>query len=180
MNFSLLTPVQAALSNQQCLRLPEPYFSCFTSIFGAVESLRSSHDGHEPKLTFSPGDRLVGDTGEALAKLIFNLIPLRDGETKGHDYWSPDLNKKVQVKTTAKEKLSLLGRKNTSFEHIIAFKLYNEGSFELLFNGPGFLLLDAVSRQSIAISTVRAMNTISDCTLRVPFRSILPEFSHVI
>ena len=145
-----------------------------------MKNLQDSHVGHCPKLTFSPGDRLVGDAGEALTKLLFNLEPLPKGETRGHDYWSPDLEKKVQVKTTAKEKLSLLGRKHTAFEHIIAFKLYPNSSFELLFNGPGNLLLDAVSSNSIAVATVRTKNdSITNTDSRVPFRDPFPELSHV-
>ncbi len=168
-----------ALTNHQQVRLPEPFFSCFKAIFEAVSTLRSSHERHEPPLAFSPGDRLVGDTGEALAKLIFNLIPLRDGETRGHDYWSPDLKKKVQVKTTAKDKLSLLGRSHTDFEHVIAFKLYPTGNFEVLFNGPGSLLLNAVRSGSIAISTVRMLHRTEPPSPRVPFRSPLPDFADV-
>jgi hypothetical protein len=171
--------VQNALTHHQQIRLPEPFYSCLKTIFGAVSTLKSFHEGHQPPLGFSPGDRLVGDTGEALAKLIFNLEPLRNGETRGHDYWSPDLKKKVQVKTTARDKLSLLGRSHTPFEQIIAFKLYPNGSFEVLFNGPGSELLATVSSASVALSTLRRLHASTPDNERVPFRSPLPDFADV-
>jgi len=75
--------------------------NALAKIFDGIDSLRSAF----PKKKFTIDGRLVGDIGEAIAERDYEL-ELYSKLKKGYDAVAKD-NRKVQIKATFKEKLTL-------------------------------------------------------------------------
>jgi hypothetical protein len=124
-----------------------------TQIFALVVELRRRFPGKR----FTPGDKLIGDTGETLAEKLFDLEPL--GDPKSHDFRCCTTKLKVQVKTTSGESVGL-GLKKEEFQHLLVFKLYAEGDYELLYDGPGAPVWKATENKkgnSIRVNKLREL-----------------------
>lgn len=84
-----------------------------------------------PHRAFTIDGRLVGDIGEVIAALEYDVVldvtsrPTHDGRTSdGRD---------VQIKATFKDQLTV----RSVPDYYLGFKLFPDGEFEEVFNGPG-------------------------------------------
>ncbi|HLW06868.1 MAG TPA: hypothetical protein VKY45_04835 [Marinilabiliaceae bacterium] len=91
------------------------------------ESFPSKNDG------FTLDGRLVGDIGEVVAEHLFQ-IKLHEGVTKYYDAVALyDENIRIQIKATFKNSLTY----NHNPDYYIGIKLYEDGGFKVVYNGPG-------------------------------------------
>jgi hypothetical protein len=138
-------------------------------IFGGIEILQSELSHR----CFTIDGRLVGDIGEIIAATEFDIEldevgrALHDGKTRG--------GRLVQIKATFQEHLTF---KKTP-ELYLGFKLFRDGTHEVIFNGPGHIIFDRYAhRAGIGEKLLRFPNSmlkqlsasIPD-DLRVPRRS---------
>lgn len=99
-------------------------------VFQGIERLKSAF----PNRRFTVDGRLVGDVGEVIAELEYDVTlyevsqPDYDGTTKN--------GRKVQIKATFKNSLTF----KTTPDYLLGFKLYSDGRYEEVFNGPGQLI----------------------------------------
>jgi hypothetical protein len=98
------------------------------ALFRTIQKLAKGFHNRKP---FTIDGRLVGDIGEMLAEEIFDLT-LNAKLKKGYDGISYD-GRRVDVKATFKNSLAF----RAVPDYCIGFKLYEDGSFEVVFNGPG-------------------------------------------
>lgn len=101
-------------------------------IFDGINRLKDAF----PKKEFTIDGRLVGDIGEVVAALEYD-IELFDVIVKGHDGKSSD-GRLVQVKATFKDSLTF----RTVPEYYLGLKLYRNGKHEVIYNGPGGLIYE--------------------------------------
>jgi hypothetical protein len=101
-------------------------------IFDGINSLKDAF----PKKEFTIDGRLVGDIGEVLAALEYD-IELFDVLVKGHDGKASD-GRLVQVKATFKNSLTF----RTVPDYYLGLKLYRDGNHEVIYNGPGRLIYE--------------------------------------
>jgi hypothetical protein len=130
-----------------------------------------------PHKEFTLDGRLVGDIGEVLAELYYDvelyhtIVAYHDGETSD--------GRKVQVKATFKDSLT--------YGHIpdfyLGLKIFPDGNFEEVFNGPGYLIQrEFQHRKGIGKKLlgfpIKRLKTLSERVTvgdRIPKRVILPE-----
>ena len=116
-----------------------------------------------PELPFSLDGKLVGDIGEAIALQDFGLTQLPAG-TELHDFVTDD-GRHVQVKTTqatAPHRGVGLGLTMQSFEHLIVLQISVEGTYSVLYDGPGTYIDAARSHRktpSLTVSQLRTLNS---------------------
>jgi hypothetical protein len=96
-------------------------------IFQGIEKLKSAF----PHRQFTIDGRLVGDIGEVIAALEYDLI-LDDVSLPAHDARTPD-GRRVQIKATFKGQLTF----KTVPDLYLGFKLFPDGRHEEIYNGPG-------------------------------------------
>lgn len=83
-----------------------------------------------PGRHFTPDGHLVGSLGEALASYYFG-VTLRRASAEGHD---GDVGARmVEVKATQGDKVAI----SSEPQHLLVFKLFPSGCFEVAYNGPG-------------------------------------------
>ena len=141
-----------------------------TSIFRGIERLHEAF----PSRAFTIDGRLVGDIGEVIAELEYDLI-LDDVSVRDHDAQMGN-GRRVQIKATFKDSLTF----TTCPDYYLGFKLCPDGRFEEVFNGPGTLILENFSYRknigkkqiSIPITGLRALSDQVDVADRVPRREV--------
>lgn len=101
-------------------------------IFKGIEHLKKAF----PERTFPIDGRLVGDIGEVLAALEFDLI-LHERSQPNHDATTSD-GRNVQIKATFKDSLTF----RTVPDYYLGIKLSPDGGHKVIFNGPGRLIYD--------------------------------------
>jgi hypothetical protein len=101
-------------------------------IFEGIAYLRANFKGR----AFTIDGRLVGDIGEIIAQLEYGLALDEKGKSV-HDGTCP-AGRRVSVKATFQDKLTFKGVP----DYMLGFKLYSNGEFELIYNGPGKLIAD--------------------------------------
>lgn len=101
-------------------------------IFQAIGQLKNEF----PSKEFTIDGRLVGDIGEVIAALEYD-IRLYDVLVPGHDGETSD-GRRVQVKVTFKKSLTF----RTVPDYYLGFKLFEDGRYEEIFNGPGTVIYD--------------------------------------
>lgn len=112
-------------------------------IFQGIDNLKRAF----PNRQFTIDGRLVGDVGEVLAALEFDLV-LHDVSQPTHDATTTD-GRNVQIKATFKDSLTF----KTVPDYYLGFKLYPDGRHEVIFNGPGKLIYDRyASRKGIGVA----------------------------
>ena len=93
------------------------------------------HDSF-PRRQFTPDGRMIGDIGEAIASLEFNVII--DEKSKKHwdGYRIDSIGKerKVQVKTTQKDETYL--KEPPGEGDLLVFKIYRNGIWKCCYDGP--------------------------------------------
>ena len=141
-----------------------------TLIFQGIERLHEAF----PSRAFTIDGRLVGDIGEVIAELEYDLT-LDKVSVPDHDAQMRD-GRRVQIKATFKDSLTF----KTCPDYYLGFKLYPDGEFEEVFNGPGTLILEQYSRRkdigkkllSFPVKNLRALSAQVDVTDRVPRRKV--------
>jgi hypothetical protein len=103
-----------------------------THIFSGVEQLRAMF----PEKKFTVDGRLVGDIGEAIAALEYD-IQLYKRQQADHDGETSN-DRKIQVKATFKNSLTFTAVP----DFYLGFKLFNDGRHEEIFNGPGRMIYE--------------------------------------
>jgi hypothetical protein len=107
-------------------------------IFKGIKQLKTAF----PHKEFTIDGRLVGDIGEIIAALEYE-IDLFDVVRKGHDGQTPD-DRLVQIKATFKDSLTF----RSVPDYYLGLKLYEGGTHEEIFNGPGKPIHDRYSHRS--------------------------------
>lgn len=140
-------------------------------LFRSIDELVAGFRNRKP---FTIDGRLVGDIGEVLASEIFDL-KLNHKLRKGYDGVTPD-GRNVEVKATFKESLAF----RTIPDYCIGFKLYRDGSYEVIFNGPGKVILQKYSHRdgigikqlSFPLSDLKALSDSVSSKDRIPRRVV--------
>jgi len=101
-------------------------------VFQGISSLNAAF----PHRRFTIDGRLVGDVGEVIAELEYDII-LHEVSQPDHDANTTD-GRNVQIKATFKESLTF---KSTP-DYYLGLKLYPDGQYEEVFNGPGSIIRD--------------------------------------
>jgi len=101
-------------------------------IFEAIEQLKSAF----PKRAFTIDGRLVGDVGEVIAALEYDIV-LHDVSQPTYDATTSD-GRHVQIKATFKDALTF----RTVPDYYLGFKLHPNGRHEEVFNGPGRVIYE--------------------------------------
>lgn len=100
-----------------------------------------------PNRAFTIDGRLVGDIGEVIAALEYDVL-LDEVSQPNYDAITPD-GRRVQIKATFKDSLTF----KTLPDYYLGFKLYADGRHEEVFNGPGQLIFDRyVARKGVGVS----------------------------
>lgn len=99
----------------------------------SVEKLNNLY----PHRKFTLDGRLVGDIGEVIAEQIYK-IKLFEKNEPYYDALTIGTNRKVQIKATFKKSLTF----NHMPDYYIGIKLYDDGKFEEVYNGPGKYIYD--------------------------------------
>ena len=100
------------------------------------EGIRHLHDAFGGRRKFTIDGRLVGDIGEVMAELHYELS-LDETSQPTYDATTKD-GRRVQVKATFKESLTL----SSVPDLYLGLKLHEDGAFEEIFNGPGQLIAE--------------------------------------
>lgn len=99
-------------------------------IFRGIGQLKAQF----PEKEFTIDGRLVGDIGEVIAALEYD-VRLYDVQTPDHDGETSD-GRKVQVKATFKDRLSITAVP----ELYLGLQLFEDGTHTEVFNGPGAVI----------------------------------------
>lgn len=100
-------------------------------IFRGIEELRTAFNGRR---MFTIDGRLVGDIGEVIAELEYDLV-IDEKSQPGHDATTPE-GRRVQIKATFKKSLTF----SSIPDLYLGLKLSADGSFEEVYNGPGHII----------------------------------------
>ena|SRR5688572_7707595 len=138
-------------------------------IFRGIEQLQAAF----PARAFTIDGRLVGDIGEVIAELEYD-IKLDEVQQADHDAVASD-GRRVQIKATFKNSLTF--RKCP--EYYLGFKLYPDGTFEEVFNGPGQPIFDRFSKRkgigvnllSFSLHELRTLSALVAPADRIPQRN---------
>jgi hypothetical protein len=106
-------------------------------IFQAIQQLKDAF----PNRSFTIDGRLVGDVGEVIAALEYDIV-LHDVSRPTHDATTSD-GRNVQIKATFKNSLTF----RTVPDYYLGFKLYPDGQHEEVFNGPGRVIYERYARR---------------------------------
>jgi hypothetical protein len=99
-------------------------------IFKGIQKLQKKF----PHRRFTIDGRLVGDLGEIIAEIYYE-IRLHQVSQRKHDAVSFD-GRNVQIKATFKNSLTF----STVPEYFLGLKLNEDGTWEEIFNGPGKII----------------------------------------
>jgi hypothetical protein len=106
-------------------------------IFRGIAQLKEKF----PNRAFTIDGRLVGDVGEIIAALEYDLT-LDEKQQADHDAIALG-GRKVQIKATFKDSLTF----KKCPEYYLGFKLFPDGRHEEVFNGPGSVILDRYAKR---------------------------------
>ena len=93
-----------------------------------------------PGRKFTVDGHLVGSIGEVIVAEHYGLT-LLPNSTKTHDALTDD-KKYVQIKATQVKSISI----SSEPDYVIVIKLFSDGSWEEVYNGPGNLVWDAAGK----------------------------------
>ena len=120
------------------------------TLFTVMNNLQSEFKYYNKKFTLD--GRLVGDLGEIVCAKHYNIqlyekvVPIYDGIEIG-------TNRKVQIKSTFHDSLTFPCNKNHIPDFYIGIKLYEDGSFEEIYNGKGKIIFDTLLAKRKTTST---------------------------
>jgi hypothetical protein len=101
-------------------------------IFDGIARLKKAFPNRE----FTIDGRLVGDIGEVIAALEYDVV-LDEGSQPDHDATTPN-GRRLQIKATFKDSLTF----KTIPNYYLGFKLFPDGRHEEVFNGPGRVIYE--------------------------------------
>jgi hypothetical protein len=139
-------------------------------IFAGITGLKAAF----PHRAFTIDGRLVGDIGEVIAAIEYDVTldsvsrPIHDAKTAG--------GRDVQIKATFKDQLTI----RAVPDWYLGFKLFANGEFEEIFNGPGSLISDrykhrkgfGTSLLSFPVSELRKLSATVSASERVARREV--------
>jgi hypothetical protein len=140
-----------------------------TLIFNGIEQLKNAF----PNRAFTIDGRLVGDIGEVLAALEYD-ITLHDKSRPDYDGDTSD-GRRVQIKVTFKDSLYM----GTVPDFFLGLKLFKDGTYEEIFNGPGQVVYERYKHlkgigvkpgANMAISGLRELAKGVPQNMRIPKR----------
>lgn len=99
-------------------------------LYSTVSELESMFPGRH----FTPDGHMVGSIGECLVADAYGL-ELKRASNKGFDAIAPD-GKEVEIKATQSKSVAF----RSEPEHTIIIKIFPDGTFEDIYNGPGSLV----------------------------------------
>lgn len=110
-------------------------------LYLSVEKLHSAF----PNKPFTPDGRMVGDIGEAIASLKFNVV--LDKKLRKHwDGYRIDFagnKREVQIKTTQKDETYL--KKPPQDGDLLVFRIDREGEWKCYYDGPIIKVWDSLA-----------------------------------
>ena len=124
-------------------------------LYKARNSLKKIESNKNERWKFTLDGNLIGDIGEIIACYHFDLEPLSRGE-KTHDAKTKD-GKYVQIKATQGDEVGL-GLEKREFEYLIVIKLYENGKYELIYNGLGSRIWENTNNLSISIKKLKEID----------------------
>lgn len=104
--------------------------AALSHIFRGIQDLKGAY----PNRAFTIDGRLVGDIGEIIASIEYDLV-LHETSQPSYDAETPD-GRKVQIKATFQDQLTF----RTVPDYYLGFKLFDDGRHEEVFNGPGEII----------------------------------------
>src|SRR5258708_747234 len=127
-----------------------------------------------PNRAFTIDGRLVGDIGEVIAALEYEVV-LDDVQQPDHDAKTLD-GRRVQIKATFKDSLTF----KTRPDYYLGFKLFPDGRHEEIFNGPGRIIFERWGTRkgigkdllSFPIAELTRLSKAVPATERVPRRAV--------
>ena len=102
------------------------------SLYGTVEELELMFPGRH----FTPDGHMVGSIGECLVADAYNL-ELQPASNKGFDAIS-SLGQEVEIKATQSNRVAF----RHAPQFAIVIRIFPDGNFEEIYNGPGRLIWD--------------------------------------
>jgi hypothetical protein len=126
-----------------------------------------------PKKRFTLDGRLVGDLGEVLVEVAYD-IELHEGLQKHHDGKASD-SRQVQIKATMQDSLTF------PVDHIpdyyLGIKIHPDGTFTEIFNGPGSVAWEAVKNRKPTKTNLHSvsLNTLGQLNERVHQKDRIPR-----
>jgi hypothetical protein len=106
-------------------------------IFEGIAQLKDAFPGK----AFTIDGRLVGDIGEIIAAHDYD-IQLYNVLQAGHDGQTSE-GRRVQIKATFKDSLTF----SSTPDYYLGFKLYKDGKYEEVYNGPGKAICERYSHR---------------------------------
>lgn len=134
------------------------------NLFEVMNTLQSEYKSYNKKFTLD--GRLVGDLGEIVCAEHYG-IELFDKVEPIYDGYEKKSNRKVQIKTTFHDSLTFPCNTAHIPDYYLGIKLYEDGTFEEIFNGKGQYIYDALLKNksttsnglfSISINQLKALN----------------------
>lgn len=121
-----------------------------------------------PGRHFTPDGHMIGSIGEVLAAEAYG-IELFTASAPVHDGTAPD-GRLVQIKATQVDSVGI----SECPDYLIVLKVFRDGSFEEVYNGPGAPAWNAAgkvqktSQRHITLSRLRALNELVTEGERIP------------
>lgn len=125
-------------------------------LYSTVDQLESMFPGRH----FTPDGHMVGSIGECLVADAYGL-QLMTASNKGYDAISSS-GKKIEIKTTQSKSVAF----RSQSEYVIVIKIFPDGTFEEIYNGPAELVwqqfmgkpLPSNGQYQISIKKLSALN----------------------
>lgn len=138
--------------------MPTADGSVINHLIQELYRIASELEGLYPGRHFTPDGHMVGSIGEVLAAETYG-IELFNASAPVHDGKTPD-GRLVQIKATQVNSIGI----SDCPDYLIVLKLFRDGSFEEVYNGPGAPAWDAAgkvqktSQRRVSLSRLRALN----------------------
>ena len=134
-------------------------------LYSTVDELESMFPGRR----FTPDGHMVGSIGECLVADAYEL-ELMNASNKGYDATS-SCGKQVEIKATQANSAAF----RSEPEHAIVIKIFPNGSFEEIYNGPGKLVweqfkgkpLPSNGQYQISLNKLKVLNQLVDASNRL-------------
>jgi hypothetical protein len=124
-----------------------------TKLFDLKERLNKEFENRN----FTPDGRLIGDIGEVLAELYYDII-LDKGQSHTHDGETPD-GQSVQIKISFQDHLTF----GKIPKYYLGLKIDKNGDYTEVYNGPGQIIYDRYKHRK----------HIGDRLLRFPMQELI-------
>lgn len=142
-------------------------------LFEVMNKLQTEYKSYNKKFTLD--GRLVGDLGEIVCAEHYG-IELFDKVEPIYDGFEKATNKKVQIKTTFHNSLGFPCDRTHIPDYYLGIKLYEDGTFEEIFNGKGQYIFDKLLKDNkptsnglftISIDRLKKLNQTVDIKDRI-------------